>query len=276
MIWGKYMKQTLNLKSIGNARELGGYPAAGGKTVKHGVLLRTSALASLSQEDKTTLETVYRVAVVADFRMSAERQHNPDPTISGAENLSLSVMEMEDYPGFDPKLAKLLADPNADRFELIRVGYEMGTLSDHLYVDFLFSERGKQAYRAFFQRLLTLPEGHAILWHCTDGKDRTGLGAMLILTALGASRDTILEDYLLTNEYNAEKLKKVRAGLEHAPLSPELKELALFGAGAVMEKFLTNALDAMEERCGSPEGYLEQVLGVGAEEREELRRRFTE
>ena len=272
----KNMKQTLNLTSIGNARELGGYRTADGRTVKHCVLLRTSALASLSQEDRNTLETRYHVAVVADFRMSAERRHSPDPVLSGADNLHLSVMELEDYPGYTPELAKLLSDPNANRFELIRIGYEMGTLSDHLYVDFLFSERGKQAYRTFFQRLLSLPEDRAILWHCTDGKDRTGIAAMLILTALGVDRDTILEDYLLTNEYNAEKLKKVRVGLEHAPLSPELKELALFGAGAVMEQFMTNALDAMDERCGSPEGYLEQVLGVGAAEREALRLRFLE
>ena len=139
----------------------------------------------------------------------------------------------------------------------------MGMLSDRLYVDFLFSERGKAAYRALFDCLLTLPEGCACLCHCTDGKDRTGVASMLILTALGAPRETVMKDYLLTNEYNAEKLAAVRAGLERAPLTPELRELALFGAGVVFERFMANALDAMDERCGSAEAYLARELGVG-------------
>ena len=268
------MKQTLNLKSIGNARELGGYRTTDGKSVKQGVLLRTSSLAALSPEDRTTLESVYRVAAVADFRMIVERESAPDPVLAGAENCFLPVMELQDFPGFDPELAKILADPNADRFALIKTSYEMGMLSDDLYVEFLFSPRGQEAYRNFFRLLLSLPEERAILWHCTDGKDRTGLAAMLLLTALGVDRDTILEDYLLTNEYNAAKLKVVAAGLERASLPPKLKELALFGAGAVMEQFMTNAMDAMDERCGCAVGYLEQVLGVGPAEREALRRKF--
>ena len=269
------MKNMLKLTSVGNARELGGY-SVGGKTVKNGLLLRTASLSALSQEDRKTLETIYRVADVIDLRMSLERQVSPDPVLAGAENHFLPVMEAEDYPGFTPEMTKLLTDPNANRMELIMMGYKMGMMSDQLYVDFLFSERGKTAYRSLFHRLLALSEGRAILWHCTDGKDRTGIASMLILTALGADRETILTDYLLTNDYNAETIRLARAALEHAPLSPELRELAVFGAGEVIERFMTNALDAMEERCGSPEAYLAAELGVGAAECEELRRRFLE
>lgn len=263
------------LRSVGNARELGGY-AVGGKTVKHGLLLRTASLAALSPEDRDSLENVYHVAAVVDFRMGMERELASDPEIPGAENYPLAVLEPEDYPGFDPELAKKLFDPGADRLEMMKIAYQMGTVSDRLYVDFLFSERGKAAYRAFFRLLLALGEGCAILWHCTDGKDRTGVASMLLLTALGASRETVLADYLLTNEYNAQKLAAARAGLEHAPLTPELRELALFGAGAVEEKYMLNALNAMDGRCGSAEGYLARELGIGKSECGELRRKFLE
>ena len=99
---------------------------------------------------------------------------------------------------------------------------------------------------------------------------------MLVLTALGADRDTIMEDYLLTNEYNAELLEAVEDGLEDMLPSRELRDLALFGAGAVFERYMENALAAMVERCGSPEGYLRQELGLSDDELGRLRDAFLE
>lgn len=267
------MEQSIHLTSVGNARELGGL-VAGGKMIKKGCLLRTAALSAISSEDKAVLEKEYRVAAIVDLRMGMERAETPDPELSNAKNVFLPVMECEDYPDFDEESARMLTDPNADRFELIKKSYEMGMMGENLYVDFLFSERGKTAYRAFFKCLLELPEGRSILWHCTDGKDRTGVASMLILTALGADRETILHDYMLTNTYNEKKLVMARAGLENAPIPDELKELALFGAGAVIERFMINAINAMEERCGSPMEYLAKELGVGPAEIERLRMRF--
>ena len=75
--------------------------------------------------------------------------------------------------------------------------------------------RGKAAYRAFFRLLLALGGGRAVLCHVAlqDGKDHTGLASMLLFTALGVSRETVLADYLMTSEYNAQKLAAARAGL---------------------------------------------------------------
>ena len=150
----------------------------------------------------------------------------------------------------------------------------LGLLSNTLYADFLRSERGKAAYRAFFRLLLELPENRAILWHCTDGKDRTGLAAMLLLTALGASWETVMEDYLLTNVWNEKKLAAARAWVEHSSLEPELWEMVIFGAGGVAEIYMNNARKALEEDYGSVEGYLAQALGVGEDERAILRGKF--
>ncbi len=267
------MEQSINLSSVGNARELGGLEVAG-QVIKKGCLLRTAALSELSKEDSVILEKEYHAFAIVDLRMSLERHVTPDPVIPGAKNLFLPVMEGEDYDGFDGETARMLTDPNADRFELIKKSYDMGMMGDDLYVDFLFSERGKAAYGAFFKCLLELPEGRSVLWHCTDGKDRTGVASMLILTALGADRETILKDYMLTNKYNEKKLKMAEAGLKHAPIPDDLKELALFGAGAVIERYMTNAMDAMTERCGSPMEYLSTELGVGVDEIEKLRNKF--
>lgn len=267
------MKQMINLTSVGNARELGGYAVKDG-IIKNGLLLRSAGLYGISPEDIETLRSEYNLGLVADFRMSYEQQEVPDPEIPEAQNRFFPVMELYDFEGFDPKYEAILSDPGSDRLELMKTAAEMGLLDDKLYVDFIFGDRGKQAYRDFFKCLLELNEGRAVLWHCTDGKDRTGIAAMLILVALGADRKTIIDDYLLTNEYNSKKIQMTKAGLEQKHLPQNFLELALFGAGAVYEKYMTNALDAMTERCGSPEGYLSDMIGVGKNECEELRKKF--
>ena len=119
-----------------------------------------------------------------------------------------------------------------------------------------------------------MEQGRAILWHCADGKDRTGCAAMLLLFALGASRETVMEDYLLTNVFNAQKLEVIRQRV--APLGSEPKKLEtlLFLSGGVIEGYLTRAIEAMNREFGGVQGYLSEALGIGEIEISELRCRL--
>ena len=157
---------------------------------------------------------------------------------------------------------------------MLRMAIDAGMLDASLYQRFLFSERGKAGYRRFFQELLDLPEGLAILWHCTDGKDRTGIASMLLLTALGASRETVMEDYLLTNEFNSELIVKARGMLERMPMDDAMRRKMLFGMGCVHEEYMATTLSALDENCGSAEAYLAKELGIGKSETEALRHKF--
>ncbi len=268
------IQQAIDLPGVGNARDLGGY-AIGEKRVKSGVLLRTAGLDRAAPEALDALQNKYHVQTVVDFRMSDERRPSPDPVIPGAENLHLPVLERADMlAGVDPALIEKYTDPSRDRMELFGVAYETGMLNDQLYVRFLTGERGRAAFRGFFRALLALEEDRALLWHCTDGKDRTGCAAMLLLFALGADRETVLRDYLLTNDYNAPKLSALRQRI--APLGwPEDRANALlFMSGSVSEAYMNNGIDAMIRAFGSVEGYLARGLNVDREEMETLRQRF--
>ena len=263
-------EQAVNLPGVGNARELGGY-AIGGKRIRPGVLIRTADLSGAKSEAIHTLENELRIRFVVDFRMSEECRQKPDPQIPGAEHLSLPVLEMEDMPLADPESLRLYTDPKTDRMQLFEMIYATGALSPQLYTDFLLRERGKQAYRRFFRALLSLEPGRGLLWHCTDGKDHTGCAAMLLLSALGASRETVLADYLLTNSYNAAKLAPVEERLKAAPMPAEKREALLFSLGGVSARYMTHAMDTLEQTYGSVAAYLEQELGVGEKERSQLR-----
>lgn len=203
--------------------------------------------------------------------MRGERKQKPDPQIYGAESISLPLLEMEDVPTADTETLRLYIDPNMDRMCLFETIYETGMLGPQLYTGFLLRQRGKQSFRRFFEALLSLEEGRGFLWHCTDGKDRTGCAAMLLLFALGASKETVMADYLLTNAYNAEKLDPVREKLNAVPMPPEKLDALLFVLGGVSERYMDTAIDTLERTYGSVTAYLEQELGVGEKERMQLR-----
>jgi protein-tyrosine phosphatase len=125
-----------------------------------------------------------------------------------------------------------------------------------------FVRRSADRFAEFFALLLDSPE--PTVFHCTAGKDRTGLAAALVLHALGATREEILRDYLLTNE----RLKTptvVWKGLE-----PHVARV-LWG---VRPEFLQAAYDAIEADWGGLDAFLERGLGVGPAQRRRLREMY--
>ena len=272
------MEQAIELHGVGNARQLGGY-RIGNRRVRDGVLLRTAGLDRIAPEAKEALERQYRLQTVVDLRMSTEREQLPDPAIPGAQNLHLPVIEMDEMlaaipGGVDPKLLAAFNDPSRDRMEMFNMVYESGFLNDQIYVGFLLDARGRAAYRAFFRALLELEEGRAILWHCTDGKDRTGCAAMLALFALGADRETVYHDYLLTNAFNARTIEAVRRRVAPYGFPEDKLNALLIMSGAVAGVYMDKALDALDREYGGVQGYLSEALGVGREEKACLRERL--
>ena len=154
------------------------------------------------------------------------------------------------------------------------MSYEQKLVDEKLYTRFLLGDRGKHAVREFFRLLMELEEERAILWHCADGKDRTGCAAMLILFALGADRELVLRDYLLTNEFNAPMLGAIRAKVAPMRMPEEKLNLLLFMSGGVFPEYMDHAIDALCEHYGSVHGYLKEECGLEKYELEKLKEAF--
>ena len=194
--------QAIDLDGVANARQLGGYVCADGRKIKDGVLLRSAALSTLTDEGAKTLSEKYHLKYVFDFRMDSESKAQPDKEVAGAENVWLPVFSSALY--------------DDDTMEAIKEGMKTGSaeqtyviLAKHkglstIYSKMLVTDEGKKAYSEFFNKLLTVGDGEAVLWHCTQGKDRAGMAAVLLLYALGADEETIRQDYMLTNEAYAD------------------------------------------------------------------------
>ena len=264
--------QSINLDSVGNARELGGYITNDGRKVKHGVLLRTAALYGISSGDVTRLTKDYGLSVIADLRMSLEAASKPDPVIEGVKYVNLRVINEELA---EQEREKKLAF-EGDAMTRLKMIVESGFASYDMYINFLADDNGKKAYREFFRELLALQPERSLLFHCTQGKDRTGCAAMLILSALGVSEDTIMDDYMLTNIFNAGLIASQHKMLLSHGINESDMERYMLVLDEVNPKTMNAVLSWLKENYGSPVGYIIKELGISAEEIAELKAKFLE
>ncbi len=125
------------------------------------------------------------------------------------------------------------------------------------------------AYRALMDLAANGPL--PMVLNCSAGKDRTGLGAALILCALGVRRDRIVEDYLLSNDTYGAWAEK-QAAERGLTISPE----AVRALGGVKASYLQAAFSSIDAQSGSLEVYLERELGLTDPAREAMRSRLLE
>ena len=238
---------------IENARDLGGLTRPDGAKIKNGVLLRTGHLGGASEPDLRRLEEM-GVGLVIDMRDRHERERSPDKTVPGARNVWCPPV---------PDLQAVIPIKSTVPREVREVFHEFYRLLGLHPV-------AMEAYTSFFRELLS-SEGRPVLWHCTQGKDRTGVGAMLLLSALGFDRQTAIEEYLLTNRFAGTQLEAMRL----ARASEE--ELALMGeVFPVFERNAQYYFDCIGIEYGSVDNYLELVLGIGPAERAKLEEYYLE
>ena len=246
----------LDFEAIENVRDLGGLLRVDGAKTKPGLLLRTGRLENATDADIQRLEDLGLWAVI-DFRDAGEVRRSPDREVPGAAYHHLPAL---------PDLGRHFK-PVDDK------GYTAEEVHNDFRLIYRFlaqSNEAQEAYTEFF-RLLLASEGRPVLWHCTQGKDRTGVAALLLLTALGIDMDTILRDYMLTNEFTQGLLDGF-AAMEEPP----------FPLDVAREVFLVNEpnirfyVNCLELEYGSVMNYLELALGVGPDEIEILEQYYME
>ena len=251
----------LPFEACENFRELGGYTGCGGRHVKYGAFYRSPALANIkTPADRARFEAL-GVRTVFGFRSEKERTLAPDPAFPGVVNIPASAMLAEDGSEVDFDLEKLLRSEDGIRM-----------LTEGVHESYARMPFGNPAYRALFGAIRA---GQTpILFHCTAGKDRTGVAAALILKALGVSREDIVEDYLLTNACRTTGRDQFRGMLERAGLPAAQAQQVTEIATGVRRESIESALDAIEEKYPSFEEYLRAEFEIGAAELEDIRARY--
>lgn len=266
------MKQSIPLKSVANARELGGYQTVDGRTIRNGVLLRTANLNNITDEDICKLRDDFRLSDIIDFRMKMELTGYEDPEICGVTNTHLDVIDISEMSlpeNQDIDINKL------DLIQLVDICEQIGMLDEDMYIGFLMNDLGKKSFSRFFRILLAADPDRAVLWHCTSGKDRTGLAAMLLLAAFGVEESVIMDDYMLTNEYNAGRIEGTKKYLGARGCNVTLQEKAALVFDAVERRFMENAISFLNGKYGSVAGYIRTELNISDEEIAFLKDKYT-
>jgi len=260
-------------EGIVNARDLGGLPA-GGKTVRKGLLLRTGHLNDATEADIGLLTDHYHLCRIFDFRTQQEAEFQPDRPIPGAQHYFL--------PTLDPDLEKISGDavPAHVFLDLPRYIVKLSFNSvfqqkgRELYPSLILSDFSQLQYAAFLNLILEAPDG-AVLWHCSQGKDRTGIGAAFILGALGVGREAIVRDFDRSNDTYKPLVDRFLREVEAAGGGEEEKETIRAFMGVSTRNFC-RALDLIDQEWGSLDQYITSQLEIGPQEKKALRKRLLE
>ena len=232
------------LQGVSNFRDLGGYHGADRRRVRHGRVFRSDHLAALTPEDLTALQAVQLTHSI-DFRGVNESAARPY-RISGVTNLALCI-----EPTVAQRLRVLLASGHTPSAE------ETVELMCETYRSFVREHAA--TFARFLRHLLLHPT--PVVFHCTAGKDRTGFAAALLLCVLGVDRDTIMQDYLLTNQlYRRDPLVE-GSGPAHV----------MEVVWQVQPAFLQAAFEVIDGDYGGLPDYLTGTMGMETGEVDQLR-----
>ena len=247
-------RRAVTLQGTSNFRDLGGYPAAGGKHVKWGHIYRSADISKLTDSDLQALQSRH-VALVCDLRGPQEYAQAPDRLPAGVRRLELPAGSEK----IDPRLLSGGAK-TINRDSLMRAVYT--TIS-------FFPAK----YKPMFDELLALPGDEAMLFHCTAGKDRTGIGAALVLSALGVDRRTILKDYAATDTYWQAGREQSLQRMAQAGMSAEAVN-AVRPMMAANPAYLAGTFAAIDKQYGSVDKYLATEMGLTPKKLASLRAKY--
>ncbi|GAB3625337.1 Serotype-specific antigen 1 [Pandoraea terrae] len=228
-------------EQIDNARDLGGLVTADGHKIKPGRLFRSANPGLASTGDIARLKTFHLDAVV-DFRTPSERSPATEQAFAAA------------FPWIsDPVLS---GDFSAKSFfGWLRTATAQD--ADAFMIDSY--RRFPSDFQSQFKAFLTLAEQNkSILYHCTKGKDRTGFASLLLLSALGVAPDTIMDNYLESNQWNAASNEATVAKVAPTGIKPDVLQALL----TVKPEYLNAALDVINQQYGGMDAYLRNTLKV--------------
>ena len=251
----------LSIPGAVNLRDFGGYATQSGRQVRRDKLFRSGALSELTDAGCAAFAEL-DVQLICDLRRDDERRE--EPTV---------------LPAHNPRRLEIPIDPGSA--VAMRAAFATSNLSVQQRIDYMvqinhdLARHHAEDYALMFDGLLALERG-GFLVHCAAGKDRTGFAVALILHALGVPEQTVVEDYLLTNDaldFENYLLPRLRA--RHGTTMVVERD-ALMAVAGVRAEYLQGAYNAIKADFESVEHYIEKAIGLDENARAKLRQRYVE
>lgn len=252
------------LQSLPNTRDLGALSAEDGRYILPRRLIRSGSLYHLSLADQDMLQQEYHLTEVVDFRSKGEILEKPDIVMEG--------VKYHEIPILDEETAGLTQSGN-----LAEMILNSDEIPEHyvkkIYQNFIRDQFSIKQYARFIDILLHHEEG-SVLWHCSAGKDRAGVGTAILLCALGVPRKTIREDFLKTNLYMEEEMQHMIRYLETKTIVDNgiMNKVRLLYK--VKGEYLDTVFETIEQDYGTVERFLKKALYLTPKAVEMLRNKY--
>ncbi|HWZ04859.1 MAG TPA: tyrosine-protein phosphatase [Mucilaginibacter sp.] len=249
-------KRHLVLQGAANFRDLGGYATADGHHVKWGEVYRSADISKLTD---------------ADLEILKEKKINYDVDLRGKQESAQAPDKLN--PGMDYILCPAGSNNSLNDW-MKSIAHAKGTAGDSLMMVYYSKTDSLAArYKPFFAKLLGLPVDQSLVFHCTAGKDRTGIGAALFLYSLGVPYETITSDYLASNYYRKDvNVKMVNQMVKFMHIDPEVAS----DMAGVKKEDLDATFNAIIKKYGSVDNYLRTEIGLDDAKIATLKKKFLE
>jgi protein-tyrosine phosphatase len=233
----KYSRH-INFDNIPNFRDLGGFRAKGGRSVVRRRVFRSAEFSRVTKNDFKRLMGEIRLSAIIDLRSEFEVKRQGVGPISEAGLKYFNISFISD--GGEK-------EANEGR-------YRNFTNMGQFYVD-LVREKGYGRRIIEALKIIAEEKNHPLVFHCAVGKDRTGLLAAVLLSALGVRDENIIEDYALSDSY----MKELISHKDSRPdIAEGLKVLPGYFWDAAPESMML-LLTTLRDEYGSTRGYLESM-----------------
>lgn len=252
----------IEIKKVNNFRTVGNIKNSEGRTLKEGIFYRSGHLHQLKRKSFKELENL-GIKEVIDLRNSKEISDKPDQLPNDIIYKKYSAFKDE-------------GDQLTKAKKLVLKGKVNGADADKRMIDFYreYVTENPEVIKKIITEILD--SDHPVLYHCTAGKDRTGITTALILTILKFDKATIYNDYLLSNNYRSKLVLKRLKLADHLHfLYPQMDLSVLEKLSWVEAAYLDAAFDEINKKYGSTDAYIQQVLGISQNMREEYVKKFT-
>ena len=256
----------IKIKNLTYIKDLAGIKTSDGKSVKPHLLYRSSNLSGLNAEELNKLYDA-NIRYVCDFR--TEEEHEIKPELVDVDYIAYTHLPVVENPD-NPAITK------ENRLKILKdIVYKKGGVKKYMknfYALLVDNDKAIKSYQEFFKILLESKENEATVFHCTQGKDRTGVGLMLLLSALGSDKKVIIKQYLAYNKISWFFRFSVYLGMfltKGVILANALNDIL-----RAVRSYILTSFEVIETKYQGMQNYLHNIIGLTDKDIQTLRTKY--
>lgn len=252
----------ISFKHTTNFRDIGGLPTMEGKKVKFGLVFRSDNLSKLKRREFDRFNAL-QIQTVIDLRTKNEIESKKDNLPENVIYFASPIVSDQGDLMAQMKGKVLRGEVSEEESRALMKEFYTKCITDNIPL-----------LQEIIQKIAIAEE--PILYHCSAGKDRTGIVTALLLSILKVDRETITNEYLLSNYYRSAKIKStIQKAKLLKVIRPNLKTTVILNFMSVDSDYINAVFETIDQNYGGVDAFITNELGINASMREKIINRLT-